>query len=87
MKRILPCSVLAFAVRASGQTTYQPPPLEPAIPTAQNNLPNTLPGVVIESWRYDPSQKAVILHLVNRSISIVEKYADGSISYLDGDAE
>jgi hypothetical protein len=40
----------------------------------------------------DPAQKAVILHLVNHSqkdvtafnISIVEKYADGSTSYLDG---
>jgi len=49
-------------------------------------------GVVIESWYYDPVQKAVILHLVNQShkdvtafnISILEKYADGSTSYLDG---
>jgi hypothetical protein len=49
-------------------------------------------GAVIESWHYDPAQKAVILHLVNQShkdvtsfnISILEKYADGSTSYLDG---
>jgi hypothetical protein len=93
MKWIVVGAVLAFAVRASGQTTYQPPPLEaPAIPTEQNQLPNTLMGVVIESWRYDPAQKAVILHLVNRSnkdvtafnISIAEKYADGSTNYTDG---
>ncbi len=95
MKRILPCSVLAFAVRASGQTTYQPPPLEvPAIPMAQSKLPNSLPGVVIESWRYDPLQKTLTLHLVNHShsdvtafnISIAEKYADGSTNpwYAEG---
>ena len=43
MKRIMVCAVLAFAVRASGQTTYQPPPLEvPAIPTTQSELPDTL---------------------------------------------
>ncbi len=93
MKRIMVCAVLAFAVRASGQTTYQPPPLEvPAIPTTQSKLPNSLLGVVIESWHYDPVQKAVILHLVNQShkdvtafnISIAERYADGSTDYVDG---
>ncbi len=89
------CAILAIAVRTSGQTTYtytadtegQPP-----IPAEQSQLPNTLMGVVIEGWRYDPAQKAVILHLVNRSnkdvtafnISIAEKYADGSTNYLDG---
>src|SRR5260221_8662189 len=60
MKNLMLCAALAFAVRASGQTTYQPPPLEvPLIPTVQSQLPNTLMGVVIESWRYDPAQKAV----------------------------
>ena len=89
------CAVFVFAVRASGQTpttyTFYCPQVS-LIPTEQSQLPNTLMGVVIESWRYDPSLKAVILHLVNRSnkdatafnISIVEKYADGSTSYLDG---
>jgi hypothetical protein len=79
MKSVMLCAALAFALPVSGQTTHQP--------ATQNKL-----GVVIESWRYDPSLKAVILHLVNRSnkdatafnISIVEKYADGSTSYLDG---
>jgi hypothetical protein len=50
------------------------------------------PGVVIESWHYDPVGKTVTLHLVNRSnkdvtafnISIAEKYADGSTNYVDG---
>lgn len=87
------CAVLTFAVRASSQTTYQPPPLEsPAIPTEQSKLPSALPGVVIESWRYDPQAKVIILHLVNNShkdvtafnISIAERYADGSTDYADG---
>ena len=87
------CAVLAFALRASGQTTYQPPPLEvPLIPTTQSNLPNVLLGVVIEGWHYDPALKTATLHLVNNSykdvtafnISIAEKYADGSTNYLDG---
>jgi hypothetical protein len=75
MKNIVLCAALVCAAQAF-QT-----------PTTENKL-----GVVIESWRYDPSLKALILHLVNRSnkdatafnISIVEKYADGSASYLDG---
>jgi hypothetical protein len=62
------------------------------LPTVQSKLADSLLGVVIESWHYDPAQKAVILHLVNQShkdvtafnISILEKYADGSTSYLDG---
>src|SRR5260370_15401276 len=88
MKKILMlCAALAFALRASGQTTCQPPPLEvPAIPTAQSNLPNTLPGVVIERWHFDAQHKTLTLRLVNHShsdvtafnISIAEKYADGS---------
>src|SRR5260370_19473889 len=95
MKNMVLCAVLAFALRTSGQATYQPPPLEvPLIPTAQSQLPNALPGVVIESWHYDPLQKTVTLHLVNRShkdvtafnISIAERYADGSTnpSYAEG---
>ncbi len=97
MKTILMlCAVLAFAVRASGQTTSTYNTgighAQPLIPTAQTQLPDMLMGVTIESWRYDTALKAVILHLVNRSnkdvtafnISIVEKYADGSTSYLDG---
>src|SRR5258708_39013887 len=62
------------------------------IPTEPSKLPNKLLGVVIESWYYDAQKRAVILHLVNQShkdvtafnISILEKYADGSTSYLDG---
>ena len=85
-----------FAIRTSDQqpTTYDTGIGHgtPMVPTVQIQLPNTLMGVVIESWHYDPAQKAVILHLVNQShkdvtafnISILEKYADGSTSYLDG---
>src|SRR5882762_7222959 len=87
---------LAFTMRTSGQTpsTYTDHPNGDISlhPTEQSKLPNTLMGVVIESWHYDPAQKAVILRLVNQShkdvtafnISILEKYADGSTSYLDG---
>ena len=87
---------LAFTTRTSGQTptTYTDHPNGDIslIPTEQSKLADSLLGVVIESWRYDPAQKAVILHLVNQShkdvtafnISILEKYADGSTSYLDG---
>ncbi len=91
--KIVAVLCLTFTIRTSGQTTYYPPPLEvPAIPTAQSQLPNALPSVVIESWRYDPLQKTLTLHLVNRSnkdvtafnISIAEKYADGSTDYVDG---
>ena len=65
---------------------------QPLIPTVQSQLPNKLLGVTIESWRYDPQDKIVILHLMNNSgkdvtafnISIAEKYADGSTSYVDG---
>src|SRR5258708_36569777 len=97
MKKILVlCTVLAFAVRAWGQqtTTYDTGigHATPMIPTVQSQLPNTLMGVVIESWRYDPAQKAVILHLVNHSnkdvtafnISIAEKHADASTDHTDG---
>jgi hypothetical protein len=87
---------LAFALQAPGQTpsTYNTGigHGNPVIPTVQSELPNTLPGVVIESWHYDAQQKTLTLHLVNRShkdvtafnISIAEKYADGSTDYADG---
>src|ERR1700719_2782770 len=98
MKRLLMlCAVLAFAVRASGQTTTYDTGTghaQPLIPTAQSNLPNTLLGVVIEGWHYDAAQKTLTLHLVNHSnktvtafnISFAEKYADGSTNpwYADG---
>jgi hypothetical protein len=78
MKNILMlCAVLTFAVRASGQqtTTYDTGigHATPMIPTVQSQLPNTLMGVVIESWRYDPAQKAFILHLVNHSNKTVTR--------------
>src|SRR6266436_1575380 len=99
MRSILLCAVLAFAFRVSGQTsspttTYNTGigHAQPMIPTANAELPNKLIGVVLESWRYDAQQKAVILHLVNQShkdvtafnISIAEKYADGSTDHTDG---
>src|SRR6267154_4850994 len=97
MKWIATVLCLALsAMRTSGQqaTTYDTGIGHgtPMVPTVQSQLPNTLMGVVIESWRYDPVQKAVILHLVNNShkdvtafnISILEKYADGSTAYTDG---
>jgi hypothetical protein len=87
--------LLAFAIRTSGQTpstyTLYCPGVS-LIPTIQGKLPDSLLGVAIESWHYDPVEKAVILHLVNHSqkdvtafnISIAEKYADGSTNYTDG---
>jgi hypothetical protein len=90
------CAVLAFALRASGQTKTYTTDTEgqPPLPTAQSKLPNTLMGVVIESWHYDPVQKTLTLHLVNHSrktvtaynISFAEKYADGSTNpwYAEG---
>jgi hypothetical protein len=98
MKTILLCAVLAFVVRVSGQqtTTYDTGigHASPLIPTEQNQLPDRLVGVVIESWHYDPLQKTVTLHLVNHShktvtafnISMAEKYADGSTNpwYAEG---
>jgi hypothetical protein len=98
MKKIwMLCAVLAFALRTSGQTpstTYDTGigHGNPVIPTVQSELPNSLPGVVIESWHYDRQQKTLTLHLVNRSkkdvtafnISIAERYADGSTDYVDG---
>jgi hypothetical protein len=49
-------------------------------------------SVMVQSWRYDPQQKAVVLLLVNASnkdvtafsISITVTYADGSSDYTDG---
>jgi hypothetical protein len=96
MKCIAAVLCLAFTIRTSAQTptTYVDHPNGDTslLPTEQSKLADSLLGVVIESWRYDPAQKAVILHLVNQSpkdvtafnISILEKYADGSTSYLDG---
>ena len=97
MKKIMVCAVLAFAVRASGQTTTYDTGIghaTPMIPTEQSKLPGTLVGVVIEGWHYDPVQKTVTLHLVNHShktvtafnISMAEKYADGSTNpwYAEG---
>jgi hypothetical protein len=99
MKKTLTlCALLAFAVRASGQTpsTYTDHPNGDSslIPTVQNKLPNTLLGVVIESWHYDRGQKTLTLHLANHSdktvtafnISFAEKYADGSTNpwYAEG---
>ncbi len=87
---------LAFAIRTCGQTqekVVELPPLEAQMtPTTESKLPNTLPSVVIESWHYDTVQKTLTLHLANRSpkdvtafsISIAEKYADGSTDYADG---
>jgi len=97
MKWIVAVLFLAFTIRrtsAQAPTTYVDHPNGDTslLPTEQSKLADSLLGVVIESWRYDPAQKAVILHLVNQShkdvtafnISILEKYADGSTSYLDG---
>ncbi len=92
------CVILTFALRASGQqtTTYDTGigHATPLIPTEQSKLPDTLVGVVIESWHYDAAQKTVTLHLVNHSnktvtafnISMAEKYADGSTNpwYAEG---
>jgi hypothetical protein len=97
-RRSLYCMLLclAFTIRTFGQqtTTYTTDQggTNTLLPTVQSKLSDSLLGVVIENWHYDPAQKAVILHLVNRSnkdvtafnISITEKYADGSTSYLDG---
>jgi hypothetical protein len=96
MKWIAPVLCLAFTIRTSGQTpsTYTDHPNGDIslLPTAQSKLSNSLPGVVIEGWHYDPQHKTLTLHLVNRShkdvtawnISIMEKYVDGSTHYTDG---
>jgi hypothetical protein len=82
--------ILVLTPRASGQatSTYNTGigHATPMIPTEQAELPNTLMGVVIESWHYDAGQKTLTLHLVNHShkvvtafnISFAEKYADGT---------
>jgi hypothetical protein len=89
---------LAFTIRTCGQTTstYDTGIAHgtPMLATAQSKLSDTLPGVVIESWHYDPVQKTVTLHLVNSSnkdvtafkISMMVKYADGSTNpwYAEG---
>ena len=59
------------------------------------SVPAALPqvkGAVVQTWHYDPQQKAVVLRLVNvsnkdvtaYSISITLTYADGSTDYTDG---
>jgi hypothetical protein len=98
MKWIAAVLYLAFTIRTSGQTptTYVDHPNGDSslIPTVQSKLPDSLLGVVIESWHYDPGQKILILHLVNHShkdvtafnISIAMKYSDGSTNpwYAEG---
>jgi hypothetical protein len=59
-----------------------------------SKLPDSLLGVVIESWHFDPQDKTLTLHLVNHShkevtaynIFIAERYADGSTNpwYAEG---
>lgn len=99
MKSIVAVLCIVFTARAYGQTTTITTDVCQCVPlltTAQSKLPDTLPGVgvVIESWHYDPAQKTVTLHLVNRSnktatawsISMAVTYADGSTNpwYADG---
>src|SRR5258708_6945443 len=88
-KRLL-LTLLAFAIRTTGQTTttydtgigHGTPP----IPTAQSKLPNTLPGVVITSDYY-AQPKVLVVHALNNSgkditgyaIIIRHKKADGTL--------
>jgi hypothetical protein len=91
MKGILMlCTVLAFGSQASGQTTYQPPPLEvPLIPTTQSKLPNSLPPVAVD-WHY--AEGMLNLHLANNSakditaysMTISRRYSNRSTGYVDG---
>jgi hypothetical protein len=88
---------IAFTIRTSGQTpttyTLYCPEVS-LISTTQSKLPDSLLGVVIESWHFDPQDKTLTLHLVNHShkevtaynISIAERYADGSTNpwYAEG---
>jgi hypothetical protein len=97
MKWIAAAVCLAFTIRTSGQTpttyTLYCPEVS-LVPTTQTKLPDSLLGVVIESWHFDPQHKTLTLHLVNQShkevtaynISIAEKYADGSTNpwYAEG---
>jgi len=97
MKWIAAAVCLAFTIRTSGQTpttyTLYCPEVS-LVPTTQTKLPDSLLGVVIESWHFDPQHKTLTLHLVNQShkevtaynISIAEKYEDGSTNpwYAEG---
>jgi hypothetical protein len=87
MKTILLCAVLAFAVRVSGQTTYETDKEgSPPIPTAQSKIPNTLSPVVITSDYY-AQPKVLVLHALNNSgkditgytMIIRHKNADGTL--------
>jgi hypothetical protein len=95
MKKILMlCAVLAFAVRASGQTPYtyttdtegQPP-----LPTTQSKLPNTLSPVAV-TWTYDAQQEMLNLRLTNNSgkditaysMTVSRRYSNRSTGYTDG---
>jgi len=81
-------SFLAFFRRFFCIFVYLAVPCIVAVPAA---LPQVR-GAVVQTWHYDPQQKAVVLRLVNGSnkdvtaysISITVKYADGSTDYTDG---
>ncbi len=91
MKWIVAVLFLAsFTLQTSGQQTKTyttDTEGQPSIPTTQSKLPNTLLGVVIESWHYDPLTNIVTLKVVNTShrditafnIAIKETYADGRV--------
>src|SRR6266852_2382228 len=71
MKKVwMLCTVLAFALRAPGQTTSTYNTgighAQPLIPTAQSKLPNTLSPVVITSDYY-AQPKVLVLHALNNS--------------------
>jgi hypothetical protein len=68
VKKILLCAVLAFALRASGQTTYNTGMGHgaPVIPTVQSPLPNTMSPVVITSDYY-AQPKVLVVHALNNS--------------------
>jgi hypothetical protein len=86
--------ILSFTIRTSGQTpstyNYHTGHGTPSIPTTQGK-PNSSPAVAID-WSYDAQQKMLTLHIVNNSnkditaysISISQKYADGSTDNVDG---
>lgn len=88
MKRILLCAMLAFAVRASGQTTTitLACPTVSMLPTAQSKLPDTLSPVVVTSDYY-AQPKVLVVHAFNNSgkditgytIIIRHKNPDGTL--------
>ena len=91
MKNLLMlCAVLAFALRTSGQTTYNTGAGHGSlpIPTVQSKLPTTLPPVSV-TWTYDAQQEMLNLRLTNNSgkdnsISISRRYSNRSTGYTDG---